>query len=83
MKIIAEHCRQHEIRLKFQAKAHIYGYDSTVFRNVIARFCAITHAGAQSPSIDPTLAAQIATIPAIGNHAHPLLSPPAIYEIFR
>jgi hypothetical protein len=32
---------------------------------------------AQSPSIDPTLAAQIATIPAIDNHAHPLLSPPA------
>jgi predicted TIM-barrel fold metal-dependent hydrolase len=32
---------------------------------------------AQSPSIDPTLATQIATIPAIDNHAHPLLSPPA------
>jgi predicted TIM-barrel fold metal-dependent hydrolase len=32
---------------------------------------------AQSPSIDPTLAAHIATIPAIDNHAHPLLSPPA------
>lgn len=32
---------------------------------------------AQSPSIAPTLAAQIATIPAIDNHAHPLLSPPA------
>jgi uncharacterized protein len=33
---------------------------------------------AQSPlAIDPTLAAQIATIPAIDNHAHPLLSPPA------
>ena len=32
---------------------------------------------AQSPSIDPTLAAQIAAIPAIDNHAHPLLSPPA------
>src|ERR1700692_1200682 len=28
-------------------------------------------------SIDPTLAAQIAAIPAIDNHAHPLLSPPA------
>ncbi len=27
--------------------------------------------------IDPTLAAQIAAIPAIDNHAHPLLSPPA------
>jgi uncharacterized protein len=32
---------------------------------------------AQSPSIDPTLAAQIAAIPAIDNHAHTLLSPPA------
>jgi uncharacterized protein len=32
---------------------------------------------AQSPSIDPTLAAQIAAIPSIDNHAHPLLSPPA------
>src|SRR5438477_9437528 len=32
---------------------------------------------AQSPPIDPTLAAQIATILAIDNHAHPLLSPPA------
>ena len=28
-------------------------------------------------SIDPTLAAQISTIPAIDNHAHPMLSPPA------
>jgi len=28
-------------------------------------------------SIDPTLAAQIAAIPAIDNHAHPMLSPPA------
>jgi hypothetical protein len=37
----------------------------------------VTHARAQSPSIDPTLAAKIATIPAIDNHAHPLLSPPA------
>src|ERR1700744_422557 len=34
-------------------------------------------AQAQFPSINPTLAAQIATIPAIDNHAHPLLSPPA------
>src|SRR5271170_6202141 len=38
---------------------------------------AVTIAEAQSPSIDPALAAQIATIPAIDNHAHPLLSPPA------
>ncbi|HEX4577675.1 MAG TPA: amidohydrolase, partial [Edaphobacter sp.] len=42
-------------------------------------FCTIIPAFAQSPAlaIDPTLAAQIATIPAIDNHAHPLLSPPA------
>jgi uncharacterized protein len=40
---------------------------------------AITHAPAQSGNlaVDPTLAAQIASIPAIDNHAHPLLSPPA------
>src|SRR5580658_2127000 len=37
----------------------------------------IAAAPAQSPSADATLAAQIATIPAIDNHAHPLLSPPA------
>jgi len=30
-----------------------------------------------SPKIDSTLASQIAAIPAIDNHAHPLLSPPA------
>ncbi|WP_433973914.1 amidohydrolase family protein [Tunturiibacter lichenicola] len=29
-----------------------------------------------APSIDPALAAQIATIPAVDNHAHPMLSPP-------
>src|SRR5712672_3759584 len=29
------------------------------------------------PSIAPTLATQLAAIPAIDNHAHPLLSPPA------
>jgi uncharacterized protein len=35
-------------------------------------------AQAQSaPGVNPTLAAQIAAIPAIDNHAHPLLSPPA------
>jgi hypothetical protein len=38
-------------------------------------FCAILPTHAQS--INPTLAAQIAAIPAIDNHAHPLLSPPA------
>jgi hypothetical protein len=39
----------------------------------------ITHAPAQTGNlaIDPALAAQIAAIPAIDNHAHPLLSPPA------
>ncbi|MGD0443297.1 MAG: amidohydrolase family protein [Edaphobacter sp.] len=40
-------------------------------------FCAVTFTQAQSSSIDPTLAHQIATIPAIDNHAHPVLSPPA------
>lgn len=44
---------------------------------LLLALCAITHTRAQSPSIDPTLAAQIAAIPAIDNHAHPLLSPPA------
>jgi hypothetical protein len=29
-------------------------------------------------SIDPTIATQIAAIPAIDNHAHPMLSPPAL-----
>jgi hypothetical protein len=45
----------------------------------ILLFAAITHAHPQSAnlSIDPTLAQQIASIPAIDNHAHPLLSPPA------
>ena len=38
--------------------------------------CAITHARAQPTPIDATLASQIATIPAIDNHAHPLLAPP-------
>jgi predicted TIM-barrel fold metal-dependent hydrolase len=37
--------------------------------------CAQVQSG--NPSIDPTLAAQIATVPAIDNHAHPVLSPPA------
>jgi hypothetical protein len=39
----------------------------------------ITHAPAQTGNlpIDPALAAQIAAIPAIDNHAHPLLAPPA------
>ena len=43
-----------------------------------AFFSVAAIAQAQStPAIDPTLAAQIAAIPAIDNHAHPLLSPPA------
>src|SRR5438270_13063200 len=42
-----------------------------------ALILATIQTNAQSPSIDPTLAAQIAAIPAIDNHAHPLLSPPA------
>ena len=37
---------------------------------------AFARAQTQSGNIDPTLAAKIATIPAIDNHAHPLLSPP-------
>ena len=32
---------------------------------------------AQQPSIDPQLAREIDSIPAIDNHAHPMLSPPA------
>ena len=39
-------------------------------------FAATIHAQSAA-SVDPTLAAQIATIAAIDNHAHPLLSPPA------
>jgi uncharacterized protein len=38
---------------------------------------AITYAQSGDRAIDPTLAAQIAAIPAIDNHAHPLLAPPA------
>jgi predicted TIM-barrel fold metal-dependent hydrolase len=40
-------------------------------------FSTLGHAQSGNLSIDPTLAAQIAAIPAIDNHAHPLLSPPA------
>ncbi len=45
-------------------------------------FSAVTLTACHTPtptndSINPTLAAQIATIPAIDNHAHPVLSPPA------
>jgi uncharacterized protein len=38
---------------------------------------AITYAQSGNRAVDPTLAAQIAAIPAIDNHAHPLLSPTA------
>ncbi|NYF51227.1 amidohydrolase family protein [Tunturiibacter gelidoferens] len=50
---------------------------------IIATLTLLLATFAQAPaqsgdlSIDPTLAAQIATIPAIDNHAHPTLSPPA------
>jgi hypothetical protein len=42
-------------------------------------FAAIPHALAQSGNlaVDPALAAQIASIQAIDNHAHPLLAPSA------
>jgi uncharacterized protein len=40
--------------------------------------CAAQSSNLESnPSIDPAVAAQIASIPAIDNHAHPMLSPPA------
>src|SRR5438270_11437310 len=47
------------------------------FRASLLAISMATQTPAQSPSIDPTLVGQIATIPAIDNHAHPLLSPPA------
>src|SRR6202789_3659004 len=51
----------------------------TLFAAAILFFAIVDQTRAQSGnlSIDPTLAAQIAAIPAIDNHAHPLLSPPA------
>ena len=50
----------------------------TLFAAAILFFAIADQTRAQSGnlSIDPTLAAQIAAIPAIDNHAHPLLSPP-------
>ncbi len=44
-----------------------------------------TAAQAQDPNlgIDPTLARQIAAIPAIDNHAHPLLPPPADAHVLQ
>jgi hypothetical protein len=51
--------------------------EQTLLRTALLIATTMSGAVAQSPSIDPALAAQIATIPAIDNHAHPLLSPPA------
>jgi uncharacterized protein len=48
-----------------------------LFGYLALTIAATVHCQAQSPSIDPTLDAQIAAIPAVDNHAHPLLSPPA------
>jgi predicted TIM-barrel fold metal-dependent hydrolase len=48
-----------------------------LFGYLALTIAATVHCQAQSQSIDPTLAHQIATIPAVDNHAHPLLSPPA------
>src|ERR1700749_5194194 len=39
--------------------------------------CTFTASGAQQPAILPNLAREIDSIPAIDNHAHPMLSPPA------
>ena len=52
---------------------------STLLKTLTLLLASCTQAFAQSGnlSIDPTIAAQIATIPAIDNHAHPMLSPPA------
>src|ERR1700721_3433637 len=51
----------------------------TLFAAAILFFAIADQTRAQSGNlaVDPTLAAQIASIPAIDNHAHPLLSPPA------
>jgi hypothetical protein len=49
------------------------------FAIALLLFSTIPYAHAQSGnlSIDPALAAQIAAIPAVDNHAHPVLAPPA------
>jgi len=51
----------------------------TLLATLTLFLAASSHAFTQpsNPSIDPTIAAQIASIPAIDNHAHPMLSPPA------
>ena len=48
-----------------------------VFATTLLLSSTIPRVYAQTTNIDPTLAAQIASIPAIDNHAHPLLAPPA------
>ena len=52
---------------------------SSTLRTLLATLTLFAAASghAQAQSIDPTIAAQIAAIPAIDNHAHPMLSPPA------
>ena len=57
-----------------QPAAKLFYNHASIIILFLATACS---APAQSTSIDPTLAAQIAAIPAIDNHAHPLLSPPA------
>jgi uncharacterized protein len=44
---------------------------------LFAAVSSYAYAQSTNPSIDPAIAAQIAAIPAIDNHAHPMLSPPA------
>jgi hypothetical protein len=46
-------------------------------RGIVTLLFVATISHAQSLPIDPVLVSQIAAIPAIDNHAHPLLSPPA------
>jgi hypothetical protein len=52
---------------------------NTLLATLLLLLASCAQAVAQSGelSIDPTLGAQIAKIPAIDNHAHPMLSPPA------
>jgi predicted TIM-barrel fold metal-dependent hydrolase len=49
----------------------------TLLAATLLLLAAATHAQSGNLSIDPSLAAQIEAIPAIDNHAHPMLSPPA------
>ncbi len=50
---------------------------SAVLQNSLAS-AQSTAPGNTAPAVDPTLASYIASIPAIDNHAHPMLSPPAM-----